>query len=488
MTTAARQAGPGQSRRPRVIVVGGGLAGMAAAVALESAGCAVTLLESRKSLGGRAGSFQDPQTGIELDNCQHVLLGCCTNLIDFYRRIGALGMIRFERAINLTDKSGRRFALGSMRGLPAPLHLAASLLQESWLNWSQRLSLARAMTAIMQLGRDRRDRLSNITFGEWLDRHRQPESLLRLVFDPILISALNERTRDAAASFAIQVLYETLLANRRGCALGLPNCTLAQLYASFIDAPPGRRDVRLGCRVNRVRTVGNAAIGVELQDGEILDSDAVVLAIHHANAIRQLPAEAALRDRRFVAMQGLVDVPILGAHLWFDRSVFESSHTGLIDGPLQWLFRKDDRGCVVHGVISAARDWVDVPRERCGELFEQQLRSTFAAARDAKLLRCVVVVEKRATFAPIPRSDESRPSQAPPDGGLQNLYLAGDYTKTGWPATMEGAVRSGYLAAETVARRLLGRSPRFVVDDLVLEWPAHLMSSRAISAPAASGG
>jgi zeta-carotene desaturase len=180
----------------------------------------------------------------------------------------------------------------------------------------------------------------------------------------------------------------------------------------------------------------------------------------------------------------LQSVPSLGAHLWFDRPVLNVSHLALVEGPLQWLFRKDADGRSVHGVISAARDWVNVPRERCLELFEKQVREVLPGAREAKLERGVVVIEKRATFSPLPGVDDLRPAQGPGEADIENLFLAGDYTKTGWPATMEGAVRSGYLAAEAV----LSGSSKFVVPDLPPQWPArsirHFSKGRTTSTAA----
>jgi zeta-carotene desaturase len=162
--------------------------------------------------------------------------------------------------------------------------------------------------------------------------------------------------------------------------------------------------------------------------------------------------------------------------LWFDRPVLTDSHAAFIQGPLQWLFRKDKEGKAVHGVISAARNWVDVPREEALKQFETQIRATFRRARDAKLVRGVTVIEKRATFSPRPGIDQLRPSQAPPAGGIANLFLAGDYTTTGWPATMEGAVRGGYLAAEAIVAKVTGSAPKILVDDLPLQWPARWMA------------
>jgi uncharacterized protein with NAD-binding domain and iron-sulfur cluster len=177
-------------------------------------------------------------------------------------------------------------------------------------------------------------------------------------------------------------------------------------------------------------------------------------------------------DERFRHLDRLESVPILGVHLWFDRPVLADSHAALVEGPLQWLFRKDESGLQLHGVISAARDWVGRSKEECLALFEQQIRATFPAARKAKLLRGVVVVEKRATFAPTPGIERLRPDQAPPADGIENLYLAGDYTRTGWPATMEGAVRSGYRAAEAILVRIRAAQD-IVVPDLSRQWPAR---------------
>jgi len=161
----------------------------------------------------------------------------------------------------------------------------------------------------------------------------------------------------------------------------------------------------------------------------------------------------------------------LGAHMWFDRPVMTLPQAALMGGPLQWVFRKDSDGRVLHGVISAARDWTEKSKEESLEQFVRQIHSTFPDAKEAKLERGVVVIEKRATFSPQPGVDLFRPGQSPPAGGIANLFLAGDYTQTGWPATMEGAVRSGYLAAEGIV------GEKFLVPDLRRQWPARLLAT-----------
>lgn len=459
------------SSSPRIIIIGGGLAGIAAGVALESAGLSVCLLEARPQLGGRAGSFTDPRSGELLDNCQHVLLGCCTNLIDLYRRTGALDQIHFQRDIFFAAGK-ERWRLFGLAGLPAPLHLGPAMAAFTLLTTTERLELAAAMTRILCLSEGEFNELADVPFGQWLDDQGQCPELIRKLYDPIVISGLNELTRAAAASCAIKIFRDALLVHSRGYLFGLPQCPLGRLYERVL-----LRDLRLSTRLSELCFDDRRVSAVKTQDGQTLKADAVVLATNHHTLNQWIPGDLWSADARFGGLSQLQSVPILGAHLWFDRPILSESHLALVDGPLQWLFRKDSSGCALHGVISAARDWIGVPHEECLAQFERQVRGLFPLAADAKLIRGSILMEKRATFSPLPGVNRLRPAQAPPAGGIENLFLAGDYTLTGWPATMEGAVRSGYLAADAVLRSLPGANHRasFVVADLPLEWPARSM-------------
>jgi zeta-carotene desaturase len=444
---------------------------MAAAVALESAGLAVTLLEARRILGGRAGSFEDTQTGEQLDNCQHVLLGCCTNLIEFYRKIGALNKIEFHRTIHFRDEKGRRHDLYGLRGWPAPVNLSVSMLGFNALSLAERVALSRAMLAMLTLGRSGRQKLMDISFGQWLDEHRQPESLVKRFYDPIIVSGLNEETRRSSAAHAIHIFQDAMLANSGGYVMGVPNCPLSELYSNIPV-----RDVRLGARVSGLRIESDRVTGVSLQGGETLPADAVVLATNYHGLSKWIPDGWLKLDGRFARLEELESVPILGVHLWFDRPVLLEPHAAFMSGPLQWVFRKDETGASLHGVISAARQWVGHDKDAMIRQFEEQIRHMLPQAREAKLLRSIVVVEKRATFSPLPGVDRLRPSQAPPPGGLSNLYLAGDFTQTGWPATMEGAVRSGWLVADAMLSQLAPDvKMSLLVNDLPVDWPARLL-------------
>jgi zeta-carotene desaturase len=440
---------------------------MSAAVALESAGLSVTLIEARKTLGGRAGSFEDPKTGETLDNCQHVLLGCCTNLIDFYRRIGVEHLIHWQDTLHFFDPRGQEHRLWGFNAFPAPFNLALAGASFGALTFSERIALSQAMLAMLRLGPSACEALSDISFGEWLSKHNQPDSLIDKFYDLVLISALNENCRDAAASYAIQVFQEGMLANNAAYKMGTPACPLGELYRTLPC-----KDVRLGARMTSIRFDANRAVGVELA-GEFLPADAVILAINYPALEKWIPPELSAHDSRFSALDKLQSVPILGAHLWFDRPVISTPHAALISGQLQWLFRKPtSNGSAVHGVISAARDYLQRNTDELLNLFTTQIRQTFPQARNANLLRGSIIIEKRATFSPAPGTDQYRPPQSPPEAGIQNLYLAGDFTRTGWPATMEGAVRSGYLAAEAV----LSKPQAFLVPALPIQWPAKFLA------------
>jgi zeta-carotene desaturase len=340
------------------------------------------------------------------------------------------------------------------------------------LSISERLSVAHAMRAMMRLGRSGRAALANISFGDWLARHHQSPAVIRKFYDPVVISALNEDTPRAAALYAIEIFQEAMLRNRHGYTIGLPDCPLQTLYARRPC-----RDIRFGKRVTEIVCRQKTISTVRLSSGEKIAVSAVVLATNHHAATKLIAPEWLRADTRFVGLDRPDSVPILGAHLWFDRPVMDIPHAALIAGPVQWLFRKDAQGSAVHGVISAARQWVSTPHEHCAALFEHQLRALFRKPQ-AKLVRHRIVIEKRATFSPSPGVDRIRPPQAPPPGGIENLFLAGDYTRTGWPATMEGAVRSGYMAAGALLKALPHTAglPSPLANDLNMEFTARWFS------------
>lgn len=452
------------------VVIGGGLAGLAAAVRLAEAGVAVTLVETRQRLGGRATSFVDPTTGELLDNCQHVLLGCCTNLIDLYRRLGVLDQIEWHRRLYFADGRGR---LGVLEGddLPAPLHTTRSLLAMPVLSLREKLAIARGMIAVMRVGREGRRRLGDVSFAQWLVQQRQPQSAIDRFWAVIVISACNELPERVAARYALQVFQDGFLNHRASYVMGLPRGALVSLYdpaKAALERAGGR--ILLSESASQLLVEGGRVTALGLADGRTIAADAFVSAVPF-DRLGKLVADARL-DPRLARLAEHRVSPIIGVHLFLDRPVMDQPHLILMDSPLQWIFNKGrtESGQHLHGVISAAHDLVEQPADAIADLTEREMRQALRIDPTVTVRHRRVVKEKRATFSVRPGIDAARPPAAPPTGGLGNLFLAGDWTDTGWPATMEGAVRSGYAAASALLHAPL------LVDDLPDSTVYHLLA------------
>ncbi len=439
------------------LILGGGLAGIAAAVRLAQAGRAVTLVETRKRLGGRATSFVDPTTKETLDNCQHVLVGCCTNLMDLYRRLGVADAIEWHRRLYfaLTDRKGEtRIDQLEADDLPAPLHMTRSMLGFKNLTLAEKVAISRGMLAMMRMGKDGREALHHVTFAQWLEAQSQPAGAIRKFWAVVVISAINELPERMSAGYAIQVFQEAFLSNAGAYVMGLSSVPLVELYgaAERLIASAGGR-VMLGRSVERLHFDGHRVTGAELDGGEKIEADHFISALPFDRLAKVCPPEMFAVDARLHVAKNIGVSPIIGIHLWLERAdgrpAMELPHVILMDSPLQWVFNKGmdeppSRAQHLHGVISAAHDLVDTPAEEIAAMTVAEVRKIFPAARDARLVHSRVVKEKRATFSALPGLEAIRPRAV---GAIDNLLLAGDWVKTGWPATMEGAVRSGYIAA-----------------------------------------
>jgi zeta-carotene desaturase len=445
------------------LILGGGLAGIAAAVRLAQAGVPVTLIETRKRLGGRATSFVDPTTREVLDNCQHVLLGCCTNLIDLYRRLGVADKIEWHSRLHFHLLRGDGSSvIDTMEAddLPAPLHMTRALLGFRSLTLREKVAISRGMLAMMRLGKAGRAAQHHKSFRGWLVEHDQPRGAIDKFWSVVVIGAVNELPERMAADYAIQVFQEAFLANEGAYVMGLSRVPLVELYDAaerVIERSGGR--VLLSRSVERLEFDGRRVTGVELDRAERLLADAVVSALPFDRLAKICSPELRAADARLQRLNELRVSPILGVHLWFrafegngEHPVMTLPHLILMNSPLQWIFNKGferdpANGLLeqhLHGVISAAHDLVDEPAERIIDTAVTEVRKTLPAARSAAVIHARVVKEKRATFSAAPGVDAIRPEAS---GAVSNLYLAGDWCRTGWPATMEGATRSGYLAA-----------------------------------------
>lgn len=453
---------------PRVIVVGGGLAGLAAAAALAERGLRVELHEARRRLGGRASSWRDPQSGELVDFCQHVGMACCTNWLDFCRRAGLLDSLRRDRVIHFYSADGRSFLLQAAGWLPAPMHLLPSLLRLGYLSWRERIGICRAMLRIMRLRSDD----DSMTVGEWLRRHGQSTGAIAKFWEPVLVSALGESIDRASLRYARKVFVDGFLAHRNAYEIDVPTVPLGELYGDKLLARLRRLGVQVWAEstVREVIPEGESSIVVRLANGPDRSADAAVVALPWRKA-GDLLAPLVSRFPGVSKWREFGAAPISGVHLWFDRPITELPHAVLVGTLAQWVFGSVDATRAEHYyqvVVSASYDLEALDKSATVDRIVGELRRVFPAAADAKLLRWKIVTEPEAVFSARPGIDALRPGQTTP---IPRLFLAGDWTATGWPSTMEGAVRSGYLAAESVLQRL-GRPERVVVDDL----PRSLLS------------
>jgi squalene-associated FAD-dependent desaturase len=427
---------------PHVVVVGGGLAGLAASVALADHGQRVSLLEKNPRLGGRATSYRLP-SGEYIDNCQHVTLRCCTNLEDFYRRVGVHDKIRYYDDLLFSDSKGHRGAI-RRSPLPAPFHLAPSFATFPLLSIKDRYSIARAMLHILRAG-GRPKLMNGVTMLEWLRQQRQTASAIDRFWRVVLVSALNEDLDRTDAGYGILVFWKAFLSNSSAYGIGIPAVPLADLYAScseIIERTGG--EVRTRCSVAQVCVSGGNVAGIGLEGGGEATGKYYVLALPFDRLLKVIPGPL-LETEGFKSLMNLSVSPITGVHMWFDRSVMSEPFLTSMDHTTQWVFNRSGR--YVQVVISASHALSGRSQQEIVEVCRRELVDLLPATGGAQLTRAVVIRESAATFSPAPGCDHWRPGQRT---ALRNLFLAGDWTQTGWPATMESAVRSGYQAAQAI--------------------------------------
>jgi squalene-associated FAD-dependent desaturase len=372
--------------------------------------------------------------------------------------------------------------------LPAPLHMAASFLFFPLLGWADKRAIAQALLAIARSGGRPVDLASNgadehISMLAWLRNHRQTERAIRRFWEVILVSALDEELDRIDALYGIDVFWKAFLSTRGGYRVGIPRVPLGELYEGCRKALAEQGgEVQLRAGVRGFLVVEGRVEGLEREDGSVETADYYLAAVPQDVLPELLPAAVVESEPVFLNLRNMKTSPITGVHLWFDRTVMSEPFLTLLDSTTQWVFNKsqlcggeEGGGQYLQLVISASYDLISRSRQEIIALCLEELRGVLPKTRQAKLMKGTVVKEMSATFSPSPGSEVWRPAQKSP---LQGLFLAGDWTSTGWPSTMEGAVRSGYLAAEAILSDA-GMPRKLVQPDLPAEGFARLWTYRS---------
>jgi squalene-associated FAD-dependent desaturase len=436
-----------------VLIIGGGFAGLSAGVALAGQGAKVTVIEQRRILGGRAYSIEDGATGELIDNGQHALLGAFHETQKFLRSIGTENLVRYQdrfRMVLAEPDGGRMILTGS--SLPPPFHLLTGVAGCRGLSIGDRLHLLRAGVSIV-LNRSLPD---TMTLKDWLDRLHQPESLRQRWWYPLSISALNELPHRASANLFLRVLRQTFLGSLRDSSFGIITVGLGDLYTEqarkFIEAHGG--EVYLNAPADRLAFSGRRFEAVVLRNGGAMTADYAVSAVPHYVLEKLLAPELVQKGGPFEALGHLSDSPMVSIHLWFDRPVMDEEFIGLIDSPIQWVFdksrlwnRDETQAGALACITSGAYDLIDRSRDELIALAQKELCRFFPEVRMAKLIHSRLIKERLATYSCTPEAERWRPDQKT---AYENFFLAGDWTRTGLPATIEGAVTSGHRCAELI--------------------------------------
>lgn len=440
-----------------VAVIGGGLAGLSASVTLAKAGLRVALIEQRSELGGRCYSYTDQVTGDVVENGQHILLGAYHSTLRYLDMIGTRHLLRIKTHMDFPfHHPVKHFAAFSVGNLPRPFHITAGLLRFSLLSFRERQSLLAVGRALWGWGRKMESELSRLTVLEWLRGLRQSDESLRCLWNPIAVSVMNETPDRASALLFARSLRQAFLGRKRESTVLIPTVGQTELYVGSAEKlllEGGARILRKE-EVAAIETEGAVVTGVRLRSGREIPARAVISAVPHY-AVGRMLHPALRKAEPFSHLEEFSSTPIVSIHLWFDEDFMETDYLGLIARRVQWVFNRR-RILVARGkpagylsaVISGAYDFVDLSQSELIELALEDIRGTFPVSRRSRLVHSVVIKEKRATFSPRNEVERFRPSAVTPIG---NFFLAGDWTDTGLPATIEGAVASGFRAAQLAA-------------------------------------
>lgn len=438
------------------LIIGGGLAGLSAAVELSSRGASVLLLEQRPHLGGRTYSFRDKKTADSVDNGQHLLMGCYHETRRYLDVIGSshLAELQPNLRIDFIHAKKGNAALQCLP-LPAPLHVLSGLLRLGTLTPVNRLRLLRLGVELLASSTTKEAELGPLTVDEWLKRCGQPEENRKYLWDIIAVGSLNDETSKVSALLFYRVLKTAFLGDRLNASLLVPRVGLSELLVHPAEKYLKQKGVviRKGVEVEKIEG-GSDGVTAVVCNGKRERARSYISAIPYYGFCSLVGSSSSLMRSlapRLSRLSEFQSSPIITLHLWFDRQVMDRPFVAVLDSTIQWIFNKSAllgirrKDQYLSLVISAASKIVGLSKERLVRLALKELSNLLPAAREARLIHSLVIKEKRATFSPVPEVLPLRPGT---ESGIPNFFLAGDWTDTGFPATIEGAVMSGTRAAE----------------------------------------
>jgi squalene-associated FAD-dependent desaturase len=446
---------------PDVMVIGGGVAGLSAAVELTAHGHSVLLVEQKPHLGGRTYSFIHPETGDEVDNGQHLMMGCYHSTLRYLSMIGSIDVVEVqdELSILFRRQDHRSVILRSAR-LPAPFHILSGLMRLNHLRFAHRMALLRIGFELLIRNPDTDKHLQSITVEQWLNELRQPEENKQYLWNIIAIGALNDSPTVISAALFVTVLQRAFFGSRKNSSMVIPKRGLSPVLVdgaeTYIRTHGGR--IMLNTPVRKVRIEGKKIRSVTLENGAIVTPKTVVSAVPYFDIPKLFtdPESAGIHH-----LDSFISSPIVTLHLWYDAHFVPETFSALIGSPIHWVFnkskiygRKEEGLMNLALVISGAHDLIDREKDSLVAMAHTELQRFYPAASLGTIVHSLVIKEKRATFSPTVAVGSRRPLATT---RVENLFLAGDWTDTRLPATIEGAIHSGCVAAMS-ARVVLGQS------------------------------
>ncbi len=471
------------THQKKAIIIGGGLAGLAAASALGEQGWSVDLHESRTRLGGRASSFQDKITNEMIDNCQHVTMGCCTNFQHFCKTTGIDQFFRDEPYLYFIGPDNTVNQFGSSL-LPAPFHLSSSFRKLSYFSLREKIQIAKALKKLVGWKDDQTERLS---FSDWLKQQYQSEHVIEHFWKVVLTSALSESLDRIALPYARKVFRDGFVANKEGWCMSVPVVPLDQLYGDVLNDWFNNHQVNIhmNSAIQNLEIHENKVTHAITSKGKKLEADEFIIAVPQTR-IRSLFNEEYLNLLQIPEAEKLESASISSIHLWLDQPLMKLPHAVITGRMIQWIFNRGmlqsdqedqtkPKTFYYQIVISASNELLKKTYKEIIEIAINELADIWPEMKQIEIIHSRMVSEHHAVISVTPESEKYRLKQKTE---IKNLNFAGDWTVTGWPSTMEGAVRSGYLAVENILNHPNHHEARYVPvvkPDLPASWLSQIV-------------